>query len=88
MTKDEMAHLIRYFAKGVSKVIYPYSEGSNITAQEWARWNTSADAVIEQGKISLNSRYIVLECDLCMFIAPDSIVRHYNCKRLAYWYKF
>lgn len=88
MTKNEMAQMIRYFANGVAKVIYPYSLDSEITAQEWARWNTSADAVIEAGKISLKSRYIVLECDLCRFIAPDAIVRHYNGKRLAFWYKF
>ena len=88
MRKNEMAQIIRYFANGVAKVIYPYKLESEITAQEWARWNTSADAVIEAGKISLKSRYIVFECDLCKCLAPDAIVRYYNGKCLAYWYKF
>ena len=39
MTKEDMAQMIRYFANGVAKVIYPYSLESEITAQEWARWN-------------------------------------------------
>lgn len=87
MTKEEMAQMIRYFANGVAQVIYPYNGESRITALEWAKWYTAADAVIEAGKISLESRYIVLECERS-FLAPDAIVRYYNGKRLAFWYKF
>lgn len=84
MTKNEMAQMMHYLAKGV-QVVYPYDGESRITAQEYVRWHTAADAVIEQGKISLKSRYIVSERE---FGTPDAIVRYYNGKRLAYWYKF
>lgn len=84
MTKNEMAQMMRYLAKGV-QVVYPYDGETRITAQKWVRWYTTADAVIEQGKISLKSRYIVSERE---FGTPDAIVRHYDGKHLAYWYKF
>ena len=81
-----MAQMLRYLAKGV-QVVYSYDGKSRITALEWVKRYTAADAVIESGKISLKSRYIVLECEWAFF-APDAIVRYYNGKRLAYWYKF
>lgn len=84
MTKNEMAQMMRYLAKGV-QVVYPYDGETRITALEWVKWFTAADACIELGRISLKSRYIVLECE---FGTPDAIVRYYNGKRLAYWYKF
>lgn len=84
MTKNEMAQMLRYLAKGV-QIVYPYDGESRITALERVKWNTAADAVIEQGKISLKSRYIVSDRE---FGTPDAIVRYYNGKCLAYWYKF
>lgn len=84
MTKNEMAQMLRYLAKGV-QIVYPYDGESRITALERVKWHTAADSVIEQGKISLKSRYIVLGCE---FGTPDAIVRYYNGKRLAFWYKF
>lgn len=80
-----MAQMIRYFANGLAQVVYPYDGESRITALEWVKWYTAADAVIEAGKISLESRYIVSERE---FGTPDAIVRYYNGKRLAFWYKF
>ena len=84
MTKNEMAQMLRYLAKGV-QVVYPYDGELQITALERVKWFTTADAVIELGKISLKSRYIVSERE---FGTPDAIVRYYNGKRLAFWYKF
>lgn len=84
MTKNEMAQMLRYLAEGV-QIVYPYDGESRITALEWVRWHTAADAVIEQGKINLKSRYIVSERE---FGTPDAIVRYYNGRRLAFWYKF
>lgn len=84
MTKEEMAQMMRYLVEGV-QVIYPYDGETKITALERVRWFTAADAVIEQGRISLKSRYIVSKRE---FGTPDAIVRYYNGKCLAFWYKF
>lgn len=84
MTKNEMAQMMRYLAKGV-QLIYPYDGESKITASEMVKWHTAADAVIEHGKISLKSRYIVSNRE---FGTPDAIVRYYNGKHLAFLYKF
>ena len=76
--------MLRYLAEGV-QIIYPYDGESRITALERVKWYTAADAVIEQGKISLKIRYIVSERK---FGTPDAIVRYYTGKCLAVWYKF
>lgn len=79
-----LVEAFRFLANGVVKVIYPAVV--EVTGEEWARWQLSADAEIIEGSIDPTKHYMQAQVNLTG-LEVSAVVKWYNGRRMSYWYE-
>lgn len=84
MKAVNLVEAFRFLTNGLVKVVYPAVV--EVSGEEWAKWQLSADAEVIEGSIDSSKHYMQSQVDLTELQA-SAVVKWYNGMRMSYWYE-